>query len=144
MFTDNGYINGFIERNLNGTYTGQMFIEGINISPINGVYFKQDGENYLWLKRNKILEYNDTTMSYKERDAKPAWEAYLKKEVNNSAVAYKGEFMFMRFRFSIVGIWDKVLGTDKNHRLNLFVERLGIDKQNIINTINERKRNEQD
>jgi hypothetical protein len=55
-------------------------------------------------------------------------------------VAYKGEFAFMRFRFSITGVWDKVLGKDKQ-RLNLFVERLPLPEQTIINSINEAKKN---
>ena len=47
----------------------------------------------------------------------------------------------MRFRFKIEGVWDSVLGMDKKHRLNLFIERLHMSEQTIINSINERKRN---
>lgn len=142
---DNGYVNGYIERKSKGVYLGSLSIEGIDISPITGVYFKQDNENYLWLKRQKILEYDDNTMVYKERDARPKWECYLKKQLDNNAVAYKGEFYFLRFRFSIVGMWDNILGVDDKHqRLNLFVERLPMTQQTIINSINKRKRDEQE
>ena len=68
----------------------------------------------------------------------------MKKQVGQDGVIeYKGEFMFMRFRFSIVGVWDKILGRDTNRqRLNLFVERLPMSEQTLLNSINERKRND--
>ena len=134
------YINGFVERKNNGTYGGNLTIEGINLQGgITAVYFKDDGENYLWIRRKKVLEYDFESQAYKERDAKPQFEAYLKKQIDNNAVAYKGEFIFMRFKYSITGVWDKVLGNDKQ-RLNLFVERLPLSQQTIINSINESKK----
>lgn len=139
----NDYINGYIERQPNGQYAGKISIEGVALGTIEGIYFKQDGDNYLWLKRRRILEYDADTQSYKEREAKPQWEAYLKKITVDDGVVYRGEFNFIHFRFSIIGLWDKILGTDSRHRLNLVVERLPMSQQTIINGINERKRNEQ-
>lgn len=136
------YVNGYIERDNNGVYVGKLTIDGVHIGGITGMYFKRDGDTYLWLRRRKILEYNDTTMTYNERDARPRWECYLKKQIENNETVYRGEFTFIRFRFSIVGLWDAILGHDKKQRLNLFVERLPINEQSIINNINERKRNE--
>lgn len=137
------YINGYVERKKDGTYGGSLTIEGINLQGgITAVYFKDEDENYLWIRRKKVLEYDFESQVYRERDAKPQFEAYLKKQLENNAVAYKGEFAFMRFKYSITGIWDKVLGNDK-HRLNLFVERLPLSQQTIINSINEsRKKND--
>lgn len=135
------YTNGYIERVDNGTYIGQLTIDGINIGHILGVYFKRGEDTYLWLRRKKILEYDDKTMTYLERDAKPRWECYLKKVLNDNTIAFKGEFMFIRFRFSIVGIWDAILGTSSKNRLNLFVERLPSNEQTVINSINERNKN---
>lgn len=140
MIDEYGYINGYVERKEGGAYLGSLNIEGIALSPIQGVYFTDEGNNYLWLKRKRVLEYDAESQTYKEREASPKWEAYLKKEIDGSVVAYKGEFNFLRFRFSIVGVWDRVLGTDKKQRLNLFVERLPMGKQTIINSINDRKR----
>lgn len=137
------YINGFLQRENNGVYQGRLNIEGIDISPIVGVYFKKGEDKYLWLKRKRLLEYNDKTQTYKEREANPKWEAYLKKQTENDVVSYKGEFYFLRFRFSIIGIWDKVLGTDQKRRLNLIVERMDLSEQTIINKINARKNNKQ-
>ena len=138
------YINGYIERNGDGRYVGKISIDGVSLGTIVGNYFKQGEDSYLWLKRGRILEYDDKTMSYKEREASPRWQCYLKKNVADNTVAYKGDFMFFRFRYSIVGIWDRFLGMDAKHRLNLFVERLPMSEQNIINGINERNRNGED
>ena len=136
------YINGYVERKNDGTYGGSLTIEGITLQGgITAVYFKDEGESYLWLRRKKVLEYDFESQTYKERDAKPQFEAYLKKQIDNNAVAYKGEFIFMRFKFSITGVWDKILGNDKQ-RLNLYVERLPHSQQTIINSINKARKNE--
>ena len=136
------YINGYIQRTKSGSFEGKITIDGISLPEITAVYFKENDECYLWLKRKKILEYNYELQSYKERDAEPKWETYLKKQLDGNTVAYKGEFFFMHFRYSIVGVWDGVFGMDKRQRLNLFVERLPMSQQTIINNINERKNNE--
>ena len=141
------YVNGFVERKKDGTYSGSLTIEGINLQGgITAVYFKDEGENYLWLRRKKVLDYDFETQTYKERDANfklgigTTFPDYLKKQIEEGAVAYKGEFVFMRFRYSIKGVWDRILGNEKQ-RLNLFVERLPLPEQTIINSINEAKKN---
>ena len=108
---------------------------------IQRVAIKQDGETYLWLRRKPLLEYDAQTQRYNKRERTPFFEAYLKKQVENSTFAFVGIFVFMRFKFKIVGFWDEVLGRDKR-RLNLFVDRLPMEEQSIINGINKRKRNE--
>lgn len=133
------YANGYLERAGNGSYQGRLNIEGIDISPIVGVYFRKENETYLWLKRQRILEYDDVNQRYIEREAQPKWEVYMKKQTDNNVVSFKGEFFFLRFRFTIIGFWDKVLGNDKHHRLNLVVERMQMSQQTIINKINARK-----
>lgn len=136
-----GYINGYVQRTSGGTYDGKISIDGISLPAISAVYFKKDGENYLWLKRKKVLDYDEKSMTYREREARPQWEAYLKKQLSEDTVAYRGEFFFMHFKYSIVGVWDRVLGMDKQ-RLNLFVERLPMSQQTIINNINDSKKND--
>ena len=135
------YINGYIERKAGGEYLGEVKIEGIDLSPIIAQYFKQDGESYLWLRRKPLLEYDADTQKYTKREREPQFEAYLKKQLEDKTFAYVGEFIFMRFRFKIVGIWDTILGLDKK-RLNLFIDRLPMSEQTIINGINERKKHE--
>ncbi len=131
-----GLANGFIESGGDG-YEGEISVEGINLSPIVGVMFKQEGSVYLWLKRKDMLVYNANEQRYTSRKKEPRWEAYLKKQMMDNTVAFKGEFVFMRFRFSIVGVWDKVFGHSKK-RINFFVDRLPMDKQNIIQGIRRR------
>jgi hypothetical protein len=135
---DYGYTNGYIERKCGGKYEGSVSVQGIDLSPIEATFFKSEDDSYLWLKRKPIMEYDMESQSYTTRQRRPSFEAYLKKQAENNVVAYKGEFMFMRFRFSISGVWDMVIGKDAQ-RLNLFVERLPMSQQTILNDINERK-----
>jgi len=137
----NDYVNGYIQRTKKGSYEGRVTIDGVALPTIIAVFFRDGAENYLWLKRKRVLEYNFESQTYKEREAKPQWECYLLKQLDGNTVAYKGEFVFLKFRYSIIGVWDRVLGNDKQ-RLNLFVERLPMTEQTIINANNERKRNE--
>lgn len=137
------YVNGYIERRQGGKYEGSLTIDGIKLPSITAVYFKDGEDNYLWLRRKKVLDYDFETQCYKERDAKPQFEAYLKKQMDDNVIAYKGEFYFTHFKFSITGVWDKVLGNEKQ-RLNLFVERLPMSQQTIINSINQSKKDNDD
>lgn len=135
MIDSNGeYINGYIERKSNGAFEGKVSIEGIDLSPIAAVMFEDDGKNYLWLKRKDMLVYDAEQQRYLTRKREPQWEAYLEKQMQNNTVEYKGEFFFMCLRFSIVGVWDKILGKDKS-RMNFFIERFPMSQQNIINGI---------
>lgn len=139
MRTLNGYTNGYLERRSNGRYEGELSIEGVDLSPIIGVYFKDGDKSYLWLKRKTMLEYDNKSQTYKERQKEPRWQAYLQKQVDGNGIAYRGEFVFFHFKFEIYGIWDNVLGMADKHRLNLFVDRLPMKDQTIILSIIERK-----
>lgn len=138
MYADE-YINGYIERKTNGYYDGHLKIEGVDISPIEGVYFDKDGKQYLWLKRKPIMEYDFDTLKFKTRKRKPYWECYLEKQINDNVVSYKGEFFFLRFRYTISGTWDNVFGMDKK-RLNLFIDRKPMEEQTILKRLNEKNR----
>lgn len=143
MIDDYGYVNGYVEHRRDGTHQGQLTIDGVVLEGgIEATYFQQDGKHYLWLKRRMMMEYDFESQTYKTRKREPQWEAYLEKNADNT-IAYKGTFTFLRFRYSIVGVWDSILGKD-NQRLNLFVERLPMAQQTILNGINERKRKEKE
>lgn len=131
------YINGYIERKNGGKYEGVLMIDSVDMSPICAVSFKQDDKTYLWLRRKDMLVYDDKTQQFLTKKREPRWEAYLEKQVDGSTVAYKGEFHFLMFKYEIVGIWDSVFGKEKS-RMNFFVERLPMEKQDIINGINKR------
>ena len=85
------------------------------------------------------MQYDFDQQQYITRKRKPAFECYLEKQVDGDVVAYKGTFTFLRFRYSVVGVWDKILGKDMQ-RLNLYVERMPMKDQTILNGINERKK----
>lgn len=130
------YINGFIERKAGGKHEGRVTIDGILLDDIEGMYFEVNNRKHLWLKRKPVMEYDFKKGAFKTRQAVPYWETYLEKVYGDGTVAYKGECVFMRFRYSVTGVWDAVLGKDKQ-RLNLFIERLPEQQQTIIKSINE-------
>lgn len=137
------HVDGFVERDKKGNYVGQITIDGVSLGDIECQMFDEKGKKYIWLKRSPILEYDDKAMMFKRRERRPIWECYLEKQYEDRNVIFRGEFAFLRFKYSIVALWDKQIGLD-NQRLNLYIERLPMSKQSIINKINERKRNEQD
>lgn len=137
MNTD-GYINGYIQRQKDGSVEGGITIDGVSLSPIEATFFDDDGVKRLWLRRKPLLEYDDKNQSYRQRPREPRWEAYLQKK-SDEVVAYYGECHFFHFCYSITGVWDSILGKEKS-RLNLFVERLPMNEQNIINNINSRNK----
>lgn len=135
----NAFVDGYIEKDTKGGgYVGELKIEGIDISPIVGVYFKTDGEYWLWLKRKPVVEYNDKTQEFVKRKPIPMMECYLKK-TKEKVIAYRGEFIFCHFCFKIIGMWD--VNMREKERLNFFVERAKMSEQKIINIINQNKRN---
>lgn len=137
------YVNGFVERKPGGRYEGQLSVDGVFFPSVVATYFKKDGKNYVWIRRKDVMEYDYDSGTYRTRKAEPRWEAYMEKGVENNTVSYKGTFTFMRMRYSIEGVWDKVMGMDRQ-RLNLYIERLPMNEQTILKAINERNnRNEQ-
>lgn len=135
------YVNGYVQRQSGGTYQGNITIDGVALGAIEGMYFEQDRKKYLWIKRRPIMEYDMDLGQYRTRKPMPAFECYLEKQIDDNVVAYKGFFTFLRFKYSVVGVWDKILGKEKQ-RLNLYVERLPMKQQTILKSINERKRND--
>lgn len=132
MYNESGeYVNGYLERTTDGRYEGEITIEGVSLSPIVGVLFQKDDKTYLWLRRKDMLVYDESTQKYLTRKREPRWEAYLEKQVSNDAVAFKGEFPLIRWRFSIVGVWDSVFGREKS-RINFFVDRLPMERQDLL------------
>lgn len=131
------YCDGYLQKDGEG-FAGRLKVDRVDLSPIEGMYFKERDRLWLWLKRRPLLEYDTELGKYRERAREPRWEAYLEK-VNKGVVAFEGIFAFLRFRYRLTGIWDDVL-RDSRRRLNLFVERLPLSEQSIINAINERNR----
>lgn len=129
-----GYANGCLERKAGGRYEGTMKIEGVELSPIVGTYFKTNGETFLWLRRRPIIEYDFDRNEYVNKTPRPAWEVYMKKG-KERGIAFRGSFIFFHFRFDIVGIWNDPNKLDK---LNFFVERA--EEQEIINGISRNER----
>ena len=130
---------GYLEKTKDG-FEGEIIIDEVDISPISGTFFvyEKDLKQYLWLKRKPILEFNNKRKVYEMRAREPRWEAYLTKKLKGD-VAYEGEFVFLHFKFKIVGIWDKSEWGKKKQRINFYVERLPHNQQTIINSINKRK-----
>lgn len=138
-FNERGYVDGYLERKSGGRFDGIIKIDGVDLSPIEGMYFKDANGTHLLLKRKPVLQYDPQSQTYKPKIREPRWEAYLHKG-SSDTVDYRGEFKFLRFRYSIVGFWDKVFGTTNKRRMNFYIERLPREKQTIINSINQRNK----
>lgn len=130
---------GYIQKGKNG-FEGEITIEDIVLSPIEGKFFvyKKDKRQYLCLKRKPILEYNQEIKRYETRPREPRWETYLQRQDNDN-IPYVGTFVFLHFKFKIQGTWDLTDMGKKTKKMNLFIERLPMQEQTIINTISERK-----
>lgn len=130
--------DGYLQKGKNG-FEGQIIIENINLSPIEGMFFVHDRtkKEFLWLKRKPLLEYNSKEQKYDFRPREPRWEVYLEKYYGGS-IPYIGYFVFLHIKYKISGIWDKNEISKKKQRINFFIERLPISEQTIINEINKR------
>lgn len=123
---------GYIELT-KGEYVGELSIDGVNISPIVGFFFKDKRTRWLWIKRKRILEYDFENGTFANKDPKPSFETYLQKQSSGN-VAYKGEFVFFKFKYSVVAFWDD---EKTKRKMTLSVERLPNKQQNILNKIKE-------
>lgn len=126
--------DGYLQREAGGRYTGRIRIFGVDLSPVEGVYFKDKGKSYLYIKRQPMKEYDEKTYTFVDRPRRPSWEVCMSKNTKEGGIAYSGTFTFLRIRYRIVGMWDSVLGTEKS-RLNLYIERLADEEQTIIQGI---------
>jgi len=134
------YINGMLLRRRQGYYEGHLCIEGVDISPIEATFFKdENNDTILWIKRKPLLEYDEQEHKYKKRMRRPQWEVYLSKKKNMNDT-YVGEFMFLRFKFTIIAQWDNITYEDKYRRMNIIIERAPMAEQTIINSINANKK----
>lgn len=131
--------NGFLQRH-NGEIVGELIIDDVNLSPIEGKLFvnPKDAKQYLWIKRKQIIEYDDKTHSYIKREREPRWQVYMQKVESNST-PYVGEFTFLHFKYKIEAVWDLTDYGKSKKRINLYIERLPYEKQTIINEISKRR-----
>lgn len=123
---------GYIELS-KGEYVGELSIDGVDISPVVGLLFKDKGKSWLWIKRKKILEYDFEKGEYYSRTPTPVFDVYLKRQVNNGKTSYRGEFVFFKFKYSIVCMWSAT----NNKRIDIYVDRLPESEQKIVNRLKE-------
>lgn len=135
MNSYDSFVNGCLARKDSSYYVGELSIDRIDISPIEATFFDKDGDTYLWMKRRPILEYDG--QRYKQRLRRPHWECYLKKK-KDTYDTFEGTFIFLRFKYGIIAQWDATYD-DKFKRMNIYVERLPMEEQTIINNIRQRQ-----
>lgn len=123
--------SGSIEKT-KGEYIGTLNIDGVDISPIVAYFFTKNHIKWLWIKRRQILEYDIDNNVFTKKNPTPKFEVYMKKQQHGN-IAYKGEFVFFKFKYDIFAIWHESNGKEK---LELYVERVPKENQNILNSIN--------
>lgn len=130
---------GFLERTKDGNFDGEINIEGVDLSPITGVFFEEGKEKFLWLRRRPLLVYDYEHNGYLKRPREPRWETYLTKKAIDGTSIYKGTCFLLHIKYELSAIWDGILKS----RMNLYIERLPLEKQNIINSIRDKNNGEE-
>ena len=131
--------NGFLQKR-NNRLVGEIIIDDVNLSPIEGRFFvnPKDAKQYLWIKRQQILEYDEKKHKYVTRESEPRWQVYMQK-VESNYTPYVGEFTFLHFKYKIEAVWDLSDYGKSKKRINLYIERLPNENQTIINEISKRR-----
>lgn len=124
------YNKGLLERTNNG-YIGKLSIEGY-VMEINATFWdkKKNGCD-LWVQRVKEKKYNPETQQFTDYIPKPFFECYLIKMKKKDSLDYRGEFIFIGFKYGMVAWFEN----RTEHQLNLRIERC--ESQPLLNRLNE-------
>ena len=120
---------GYVIRTNNG-YVGRMNVENI-IFDIQITFWSDRKPFYIWVQRQKEKIFNEETLTFSDYTPKPFFECYAYKRRTNGIVDYKGEFMFVGFKYELIAWFE-----DKTeHQMNLDVTRS--ESQPILKRLNE-------
>ena len=121
---------GYVSRDNKEGYVGFANIDGCVIK-INCAFFMTTKPNYIYLQRCSKLKYDDKNKTFIEYNPYPTFQAKLNATKRGDSVSFRGEFMFVSFRYSICAFWE-----DKDKKLLKFdIERC--EKQPLLERINE-------
>lgn len=120
---------GYVIRTNNG-YVGRMNVENI-IFDIQTTFWSDKKPNYIWIQRVKAKRFNEKTKTFIDYIPKPFFECYAYKTKKNDVVCYRGELMFVGFKYELAAWFE-----DKTeHQMNFEVERS--QSQPILKRLNE-------
>ena len=120
---------GLVTRTNNG-YIGRLNIENV-IFDIQTTFWSDKSPNYIWVQRPKEKNFDEKTKTFMDYIPKPFFECYAYKAKKNDIMAYRGDFMFVGFKYELIAWYE-----DKNgHQMNFEVERS--KSQPILNRLNE-------
>jgi len=122
--------SGFVDKTPEG-FKGRISIEGVELD-IECTFWKdKDGKRTIWVRRQKEAIFDRVTETFKEYKAKPSFECCAKAMGEGSANRYKGEFMFIGFKYSFDAWFEDKL----ERRMDISIERERT--QPIISRLNE-------
>lgn len=126
---------GTLLRTQNG-YLGQINIENILLDLVC-TFWTENKTSFVWIKRTKGKRFDEMTKTFIDYEQKPTLECYAYKERKGRNFVYKGNFMFVGYKYEMV-CWFE----DKTeHQVNVKVCRC--EDQPILERLNELKKQEQ-
>ena len=123
--------HGSVIRGVNG-YIGNISIEGVVLQIVCS-FWSDKKPHYIWVKRMKEERFDVATNTFNSYDPKPFFECYANKTKKPDSMAYRGEFMFVGFKYNLAAWFE-----DKTEKqLNFEIERSSsqpiIERLNVIN-----------
>lgn len=122
--------SGFVDKTSEG-FKGRISIEGVEFDIECTFWRDADGKRMIWVRRQKEAVFNPLDETFTEYKAKPSFECCAKARGEGSANRYKGEFMFIGFKYSLDAWFEDRL----EKRMDISIERNA--SQPIISRLNE-------
>lgn len=120
---------GYAVRTNNG-YLGKINIANV-VMDVQVTFWSDKKPYYIWIQRQKEKLFDETTLTFSDYNAKPFFECYAYKAKPKDVINYKGEFMFVGFKYELVAWFE-----DKTeHQINFEVTRS--ESQPILKRLNE-------
>lgn len=120
---------GSIIRGKDG-YKGEISIEGV-IFDIMCTFWSNQKPNYIWLKRIEEKKFDEKTNTFSSYTPKPFFECYAYKTKRSDIINYRGQFMFVGFKYDLMAWFE-----DKTEKkINIRINRS--ESQPILKRLNE-------
>jgi len=123
------YNSGIIVKGKDG-YQGRLSIEGVEFD-IVCTFWSYQKPNFIWLQRVKEKNFDEKTNTFNSYIPKPFFECKANKTKRSDTMNYRGQFMFVGFKYDLMAWFE-----DKTEKkLNIRINRS--ESQPILKRLNE-------